>query len=152
MQFNCKFKKEAMKFLASLCSHATEKGPLRSFFAKCLKCLSLNVMVESSRSCEQMFEKPLEKLVFHKQLLSRKADAAKLEFSNFLSTTVKENKNSFVKFVKFDKQTDLVDTFIQQFFRDVNKFIMLRKVFKMLIMFSHGQATVERGFKVNGKL
>ena len=59
-----------------------------------------------------MFEKPLEKLVFHKQLLSRKADAAKLEFSNFLSTTVKENKNSFVKFVKFDKQTDLVDTFI----------------------------------------
>ena len=102
------FKKEAKEFLASLCSHAVEKSPLRSLFARCLKCLSPNFMVESSRSCELMFEKILGKLVSYKQLPSREADAAKLEFSNFLSTTVKENKNSFVK---FDKETDCIDTF-----------------------------------------
>ena len=34
------FQKEALKFLASLCSHAIEKIPLRSLFARCLKCLS----------------------------------------------------------------------------------------------------------------
>ena len=142
-------KKEAMEFLASLCSYAMEKSPVRSLFARCVKCLSPNVIVESSRSCELMFEKILEKPVSYKRLPSREADAAKLEFSNFLSTTVKENKDSFVK---FDKETDRVDTFIWQFFLDTNKFIMLPKVLKMLMILSHGQATVERGFSVSGKL
>ena len=96
-----------------------------------------------------MFEKILEKLVSYKQLPIREADAAKLEFSNFFATTVKENTDSFVK---FDKETDRVDTFIWKFFLDTNKFIMLRKVLKMLMILSHGQATVERGFSVNGKL
>ena len=127
------FKKEAMRFLAPLCSHAIEKSLLRSLFVRCLKCFSPNFLVESSRSCELMFEKILEKLVSCKQLPSREADETKLEFSNFLSTTVKENKDSFVKFNK-------------------DKFIMLRKVFKMLIILSHGQAIVERRFSVNGKL
>ena len=105
--------------MASLCSHAVGKSPLRSLFPRCLKCLSPNFMVESSRSCELMFEKILEKLVSYKQLSNREADAAKLEFSNFLSTTVRENKDSFVK---FDKEIDRVNTFIWQFFLDNNKF------------------------------
>ena len=98
-----------------------EKSPRRSFFARCLKCLPPNFMVEPSRSCELMFEKILEKLTSYKQFPSREADAAKLEFSNFLSTTVKESKDSFVK---FDKETDRVNTFFWQFFVDTNKFIM----------------------------
>ena len=73
-------KKEAMEFLASLCSHAVGKSPLRSLFPRCLKCLSPNFMVESSRSCELMFEKILEKLASYKQLPIREADAAKFEF------------------------------------------------------------------------
>ena len=73
------FKKKAMKLLASLCYQAMEKSPLRYFFARCLKGLSPNFMVESSRSCELMFEKLLEKLVSYKRLTSREADAAKLE-------------------------------------------------------------------------
>ena len=64
-----------------------------------------------------------------------------------LSTTVKENRDSFVK---FNQETDRVDTFIRQFFFDTNKFIILGKVVKMLIILSHVQATVERGFCVNG--
>ena len=56
-----------------------------------------------------MFEKILEKRVSYKHLPSREADTAKLEFSNFFSITVKENKDSFDK---FDKEADRVDTFI----------------------------------------
>ena len=110
------FKKEAMEFLASFCSHAMEKSPPQSLFARYLKCLSPNFMVESSKFCELMFEKILERIV------SYFADAAKFQFSHFLSTTVKENKDSFVK---LDKETDQVDTFIRQFFLDTNKFILL---------------------------
>ena len=83
-----------------------------------------------------MLENIRENLVSCKQLPSREADAAKLEFSNFLSTTVKENKDSFVK---FDKENDRSYTFIWQFFLDTDKFITLGKVLKMLMIFSHGQ-------------
>ena len=96
-----------------------------------------------------MFEKILEKLISYKQLPSREIDAAKLEFSNFHSSTVKENKDYFAK---FDKETDRVDTFIWQFFLDTEKFIMFRKVVKTLKILSDGQTTIERGFSVNGKL
>ena len=105
-------------------------------------------MAESSRSCEPMFEKIFEKLISYKHLSSREADTAKLEFSNFLSTTVKEKKDSFVK---FNKEINCIDAFIRQFFLDTNKFIMLQMVLKMLMILSHGQATVERGFSVNSK-
>ena len=44
-----------------------------------------------------MFKKILKKLVSYKQLPSREGDGAKLEFSNVLTTAVKENKDPFVK-------------------------------------------------------
>ena len=84
--------------------------------------MSPNFMMESLRSCELMFEKILGNLVSYKQFPSREADAAKLEFSTLLSTTVKENKDSFVR---FDKETDRISTFIWPFFLDTYKFIML---------------------------
>ena len=40
-----------------------------------------------------MFEKIFEKHVSYKHLPSREAEAAKLEFSNFLLTTVEEKKD-----------------------------------------------------------
>lgn len=110
------FKKKQKKMLeiwARLCSHAMEKSPLWCLFVKCLKCMPPNFMLESSRSCELIFEKTLEKLISCKQLPSREANIAKHEFSKFLSTTVEENKDFFVK---FDKGSDHVDTFIWQFF------------------------------------
>ena len=103
------FKKEVLEFLTSLFSHAVEKSPFRSLLARCLKCLSPNFMVESSISCKLMFGKILEKLISYKQLPSREVDARKTFFSSFLSTTVKVNKDSLVK---FDKETDHVSTFI----------------------------------------
>ena len=127
-----------MEFLASLCSDAMEKSPCQSLLARCPKCLFPNFMVESSRSCQLIFEKIL---ISYKQLPSREANAEKLESSNFLSTSVKENKDSFVK---FDKETDCFDTFIWHFFLD-HFFVMLQKVLKMLMILSHGQDTVAKG-------
>ena len=64
-------------------------------------------MEESLSSCE-IFEKILKSLISYEQSPSTKADVAKLEFSNFLSTAVK-NKDFFVN---FDKETNRVDTSI----------------------------------------
>ena len=53
--------------------------------------------IESSRYRELIFKKILKKHVSYKQLPSREGDRAKLEFSNVLTTTVKEKKDPFVK-------------------------------------------------------
>ena len=74
-----------------------------------------------------VWENSLEKLVSYKQLPSSEVDAAKLEFSNFLSTTMKQNKDSFVK---CNKETDRFNTFIWQFFLDTNKFVCYKRCSK----------------------
>ena len=77
------FKKEALKFLARLCSHAMEKSPFRSLLARHLECLSPNIMVESSRSCKLMFEKILEKLVCYNSCEVGKLMLQNLSFESF---------------------------------------------------------------------
>ena len=43
-----KFKKEAVGFLVTLCTHLMEKSPVKSFFARCHCCLSPNYIGECS--------------------------------------------------------------------------------------------------------
>ena len=45
-----KFKKEAVEFLATLCTHLMEKSPVKSFFARCLRCLSPNYIKKIKKS------------------------------------------------------------------------------------------------------
>ena len=49
-----KFKKGAVGFLATLCTHLMEKSPVKSFFARCLCCLSPNYIGECSETCEKL--------------------------------------------------------------------------------------------------
>ena len=141
------FKKETLEFLGSVCNHAMETTPLQSLFTRCLKFFTPNFIVESSRSCKLKFEKIRENLVSCKQLPSREADTAKLEFSNFLSTTVKENKDSFVK---FDKENDRSYIFIGSF--SLIPINLLRWERCSKCWWYCPMVKGERGFSVNGEL
>ena len=57
-------------------------------------------MVECSEASELMFEKLLTKLVEYKKIKLSVADQAKFEFSHFMSTLVKENRDKFLTFPK----------------------------------------------------
>ena len=76
-----------------MCTQLKEKSPLKSGFARCLKCFSPSYMVECSETCEILFQKLLEKLVSYKKIVSSIADDAKMEYSWFISTIVKKNNN-----------------------------------------------------------
>ena len=80
---------------------------MTSFWARCLRCLSPAYMLEQPEICENFFEKNLEKLVSYKKVSAKYADAAKLEYSNFLTKIVKANKSDFVKFSKSNDRVDL---------------------------------------------
>ena len=89
-EFN--FELGAEQFLIEMCTHLKEKSPLKSVFARCLKCLSPSYMVECPEACEILFQKLLERLVSYKKIVPSIADDAKMEYSWFVSTIVKKNR------------------------------------------------------------
>ena len=68
-------------------------------------------MVECSKAIELMLEKLLTKLEYKKIKLSV-ADQAKFEFSHFMSTLMKENRDELLV---FRKETDRLDEFFWRY-------------------------------------
>ena len=143
-EFN--FKLGAQQFLMEMCIHLKEKSPLKSVFARCLKCLSPSYMVEYSEACEILFQKLLEKLVSYEKIVPSIADDAKMEYSGFVSVIVKKNSDEFLS---FKKEKDRLDVFLWRYIGAKSQFSKLRNVFSMLLILSHGQAQVERGFSTS---
>ena len=77
------FKKEAVPFLSTICSHLMKKSPVTSYFARCLRCLSL---------CYPSL-----------------TDNCKSQYSKFISGVTKEYKSDFFN---FDKSEHRVDEFL----------------------------------------
>ena len=107
-------------------------------------------MVECSEASELMFKKLLTKLLEYKKIKSSVADQAKFEFSHFIMIThVKENRDEFLA---FRKETDRLDEFFWRYIGSKDQFKSLRKLFQIVLIHSHGQTQVERGFTINKQL
>ena len=144
-----KFKKEAVGFLATLCTHLMDKSPMKSFFAKCLHCLSPNYIGECSETCEKLLDKVLSKLVSYNVIAPDTADRSKSQCRKFVTTVVKENKPEFLNYSKTGQR---LDEFMMKYVEASPKFSELWKLFKILLILLHGQAQVKRGFSVNKNL
>ena len=106
-------------------------------------------MVECSEICELLFEKLPSKLVARRKLIPSVADSAKTEYSDLITFVVKENRNEFLS---FKKETDRLDNFFWKFIGGRSQFSNLKNVFQILLIISHGQGQVERGFSTNKQL
>ena len=108
-----KFKKEAVGFLATLCTHLMEKSPVKSFFARCFCCLSPNYIGECSETCEKLFDKVLSELISYKVITPDTADHSKSQYRKFFATVVKENKPEFLNYSKTDQHlNEFMMTFV----------------------------------------
>ena len=88
------------------------------------------------------------KLVTYKKLAASVADLAKGEFSKFCETVVVESEEEFLS---FDKDKDRLDYFLWKF-TDLKMYAKLQHVIKIILILSHEQAEVERGFSSNKSL
>ena len=104
---------------------------MTSLFARCFCYLSPAYMLEQPEICEKIFEKILEKLVSYKKILAKDADAAKFEYSNFLTKIVKANKSDFVK---FNKTSDRVNVFFGKYI-NASEYEQMWCVFKLLLCY-----------------
>ena len=126
-----------------------EKSPVNFLFARCLCCLSPEYTADCPEPCEAFFQKILEKLVPYKHLPAKESDLAKLQYSIFLSNTMKVNKNDLVK---FSKVIDRIDIFLFKYIGEKNRYINMFQDFKMLLILLDGQTQVEHGFSFNSKI
>ena len=108
-----------------------------------------NYIGECSETCEKLFDKVLSKWVSYKVITPDTADRSKSQHSKFVTTVVKENKPEFLNYSKTDQR---LNEFIMRFVGASTKFSELWKLFKILLILSHGQAQVECGFSVNKNL
>ena len=137
------FLQEIKQFLMILCNHLLTKSPINSHFARCCRSLNPVYMAEYPETCKKLFEKILEKLVICKHVTSPQADAAKNEYSNFLQTVVKKHVPAFQDY-QIDENR--LDELFLRYFEGIPRFATLIVVVKFVMVLSHWQLAVERGF------
>ncbi|GBM99120.1 hypothetical protein AVEN_114039-1 [Araneus ventricosus] len=84
-----------------------------------------------------------------KNVTEEEGDALMLQFKEFLETTVSKYSASLKN---FDPKSDRLDSFLNIFLLQDAANEKLWRVMKILMILSHGQATVERGFSVRKSL
>ena len=106
-------------------------------------------MLEPAQQSTNLLDKMLEILVGLKKITSEMAMKAKQEYSKFLTHVVKPNTESFDE---FEKSKNRLDSFLWKYMGSDSSYKSIWSIVKIILVLSHGQATVERGFSENKML
>lgn len=137
------FRTECKEFLIAVAVKISEKSPLKYSLVRNLSCLHPNTLENKSASKAKM-KRVLQCMQEAKRISDASCDQALQEYSLFLDSAevVQGAKN-------FDPETERVDVWFFHALSDKTEFQVLWSVIKKLLLLSHGQATVERGFSFN---
>ena len=133
-------------FLAKTVAKLFDKTPINYRLVRSMSCLDPRLMASEKESCEKKMKRILEILVEARRLKSAECDEVMYQFSQFLDYC-SDNPD----FEKFDpnEPTSRVDTLLYEHMAGDKQLAKVWQVVKLLLLMSHGQATVERGFSVN---
>ena len=140
------FRVESKDFLARTVAKLLDKTPINYRLVRSMSCLDPRLMALEKEVCEKKMKRILEILVEARRLKSAECDEVMYQFSQFLDyCSVNPD------FENFDpiESTSRVDTLLYEHMADDKQLAKVWQVVKLLLLMSHGQATVERGFSVN---
>lgn len=140
------FKSEFQSFLTKIVSKLFEKTPIAYSLGRNLSCLDPKLIVADKEGCCAKFKVVLKKLVECQRLNIRSCDSLVLQYSEFLDLATKVETSTFEE---FNFKVDRLDVFLQKHIGSVRSLSKLWDLLRELLILSHGQATVERGFSVN---
>ncbi|XP_063229695.1 uncharacterized protein LOC134534921 [Bacillus rossius redtenbacheri] len=136
---------ETQNIIFLMLENLVVKSPIKYAFVRSLSCLDPRFMLTDSHSCYKKMKQILSIIVKAKQLQEKMCDEILLEYQELLRYA-HENKTAFSD---FSPDVSRIDVFFRNYLGGEKKFVKLWPVIKMLLIFSHGQAAVERGFSVN---
>ena len=134
-------RKAAKKCLITLVSKILDKSPLKYKTAQSMLCLDPKNMVQEKSICKAHMSKLVGSLVSAHRVHSSEADGILMEFNTFLEETT--------GLADFNRAEDRLDSFLHAKMAHLTQ---LWKAVRVLLLLSHGQASIERGFSFNKQL
>ena len=141
------FEFDAKAFLSSTAGKLLEKCPLKFPIVHFLRSLDPQVIGGSTSTCVKLLERLLGCLLDAKRIHEGDVDSIKREYSSF-AQEVHDIPKVLEGFQSYSVCEDRVDSFLASHLKS-SKYQKLWNLVKCLLVLSHGQAGVERGFSVN---
>ena len=138
------FKASCKTFLLTLTGKLMAKSPLHKSIVRNLTCLNPVEICTHNQKCIDKFKAVVSVLISEKYIHVLDGDEVQRQFEYF----VEEYKHS-VNFTSFSKEKDRLDQLYFSSMANDKKYGKLWPVISKLLLLSHGQATVERGFSTN---
>lgn len=137
-------KMDCKKFLITLLDKLLKKAPVHHMLVRSMQCLDPRRMAGSKELCVTQMRRMLHILVEAKHVNEAVCDDILREFCDLAALQV--------KFREFDPKTARVDTLLYETMGTKPSLSRVWNVVKLLLVLSHGQASVERGFSINKEL
>ena len=138
------FKASCKTFLLTLTGKLMAKSPLHKSIVRNLTCLNPVEICTHNQKCIDKFKAVVSVLISEKYIHVLDGDEVQRQFEYF----VEEYKHS-ENFTSFSKEKDRLDQLYFSSMANDKKYDKLWPVISKLLLLSHGQATVERGFSTN---
>ncbi len=136
------FKMEARAFIKAIIKKLVKKCPIKYKIVRQLPCLAPHVIVQNTTDADSLFKGLLECLVEAQRIESTDVDQLLEDYSEW-STSVR-TESAFIQCVKYETK---LDSLYYNFFPK-SKYPQLWEIIKNMLLLSHGQASVERGFSL----
>ena len=142
------FRMECRAFLQGVVKQLLLKSPLNYNLAKNISVLDPRRMsnTDTRDINKNQFRDMLRTLVDAGRFAEKDADTAMTQYSEFIDNIVFKHIS---KFATFDPSKSRVDVLLFDYMASDTSYNKLWIIVKQLLLLSHGQATVERGFSVN---
>ena len=146
------FQLDCKVFLTRTSEKLLEKCPLKFPMVRFLRCLDPQVMAGPISISVKLFERLLSILLDAKRVRETEVDFLKKEYASFVADDVHSNPKTLHEFEEYDKvSSEGVDYFLAAYLK-ASKYQKLWDLVKCLLVLSHGQAGVERGYSINSEI
>lgn len=143
------FRESAKAFIIAILNKLLVKCPLKYFLVRNMSCLDPRLMAKKQDDCKVKMKRILHDLVEAKRICEDDCDDIQRLYEHFLDEVVPDEASSFCD---FNPTAERVDRLLYQTMASKPEFSQLWIVVRLLLILSHGQASVERGFSVNRQI
>ena len=145
------FRMECKEFLVAVVDKLLEKAPILYPLVRAVSCLDPRVIRSSeTKVLKASMKNALDVFVEANRLKESLCDDILNQFRDFIDTVAKSS-TTFKSFDPSDEKTRADELYYQHMAGDA-RYSKIWQVVKIILILSHGQATVERGFSTNRQI
>lgn len=143
------FQMSSKKCLVTIVEKLLQKSPLKFSIVSIIRFLDPWKMASSQEQCPKWLKKTLMYLKEKKRVREQDSDDVIREYGMFTEEVVASNKSLFAE---FSPVAGRVDTLLYEQMSQNNSYKKIWELCRKLLLLSHGQGSVERGFSVNWQI